>query len=256
MELKGRINSLSRGLQVLEILNERGKSIGVTELSRLLSVDKSTAHRLLSTLSHQGYVRQDLETKRYSLGLKVVELSRNFFTRLELRKEARPFLKELGQRTGEAVILAALIEDSVIRIDSEVSRNFQVLVVPEIGTEAPVHCSTSGKAILAWLSDEEVDRIIQKKVFTPYTPKTITSPRQLKQHLRQIREQGYAFDDEEVEIGLRCIGVPLRDHTGKVMASIAISGPSTRLTLERIPELTGIVKEVAAKISERLGFQG
>lgn len=256
METRGRIHSLSRGLQVLEILNERGKSVGVTELSRLLLVDKSTAHRLLFTLKHHGYVNHDPESKRYTLGLKVVELSRNFFSRLELRKEARPFLKELGQRTGEAVVLAALIQDSVIRIDSEESRNFQVVVTPEIGTEAPIHCSTSGKAILAWLSDEEVERIIQKKVLTPYTPKTVTSPKRLKQHLRQIREQGYAFDDGEVEIGLRCIGAPLRDGAGKAVASIAISGPSTRLTLERIPELAGIVKEVAAKISARLGFQG
>lgn len=254
-EAKGRINSLSRGLQVLDILNEKGSSVGVSELSRLLSVDKSTAHRLLSTLSHQDYVRQDPETKRYSLGLKVIELSRNFFTRLELRREARPFLKELGQKTGEAVILAALIQDAVIRIDSEESRNFQLVVTPEIGTEAPAHCSTSGKAILAWLGDEEVERIIAKKGLKQYTPKTITSLAQLKQHLRQIRKQEYAFDDGEVEAGLRCIGAPLRDRTGKVMASVVISGPSTRLTLDLIPKLADTVREVAAKISAQLGFR-
>ena len=233
-----------------------GDGIGVTELGGELGVDKSTAFRILATLVGCGYAVRDGDSRRYRLGSKVVELSRRLLSRCELRREARPFLHELAEGTGETVTLAALVGDTVVRIDREEARgNFQVVVASAIGSELPAHC-TVGKAILAGLPETEVRRILTAKGMKRYTMRTMVSVEALTAHLQTVRDQGYALDDEEYEEGLRCIGAPVHDHTGRVVGAMNISGPSTRLTSPRVAGLGVLVREVCARLSTHLGWPG
>lgn len=238
----------------MEILGNEDGALGVTELGKRLDVDKSTAYRLVATLEDRGYVIQDPETAKYRLGLKIVELGGIILDKIEIRREAAPFLKELVRETNEAVHLAVLMDDEVVYIDQE--RSPAVITVNTgVGRRALVHCTATGKVLTAFLPDERLERIIKHKGLPRFTPRTITSPEALRIHLAGVRDQGYAVDDEELTPGVRCVAVPVRNHRGKIVATIGISGPSSRISLEQIPHLAGIARRVGDKISGKLGWE-
>lgn len=249
-----KLNSLDRGLEILEILAFTKKPMGVTELSEWLDVDKASIYRTLATLEAHNMVEQDPETKKYSLGLKLIELSGSLLNRLELRVRAKPFLKELCERTGESAHLTTFVNNSIVYIDKEETSG-RISVKTEIGMEAPMHCTATGKAVAAFLPEEKIDELIRTKGLTPYTPKTITSPEMLKAHFARIREKGYALDDEEFDIGVRCIGAPVRNFKGKVIGSVGISGSIVTMTLENIQKHIPVVLEVSRKISSAIGYK-
>ena len=248
------INSLDRGLQILEILGNSSNGLGVTSLGEKLEVDKSTAYRLLTTMGARGYVEQDQETKKYNLGLKIIELSSKVLDKIELRKEAKPFMKELMQKSGETVHLATLAQGNVIYIDQEESPSM-ISINTEVGREAPGHCTAIGKVLWAHLSEEELNQILQKKELTRFTAHTITSIPELKLHLKKVREKGYAFDDEEFTVGVRCLAVPVWNHKSKVIAAFGISGLAMRINLDRIEKLAKMVKEIRDRLCLRLGYR-
>lgn len=228
--------------------------MGVTEIAQALDVDKSTAFRLLSTLASRGFVVQDQDTRRYRLGLQIVELSRYVLDRIELRSLAKPWVKRLKQLTGESAHLAVLTDGRAVYIDQEES-GATLSVNTEIGRQAPIHCTAIGKSLLAYLPPEDLDRLLGRMTLTRYTPRTITTLRELIPHLESIRERGYAVDDEEFDPGVRCVAAAIRDYRSKVIASVGISGPAIRVTLERIPELGASAMETADRISRLIGYR-
>jgi DNA-binding IclR family transcriptional regulator len=246
------IQSLARGLDILGILADAGRPLGVTEVASIVGVDKSSAYRLLSTLAGRGFVEQNDENRRYSLGLRIVELSRGSLDRLELRTVARPYLKQLRDRVGESAHLAMMAEGHVVYIDTEAS-GASLNVHTEIGRIAPAHCTAIGKVMMAFASPDELERIANQNGLTRYTQRTITTLQELKPHLEIVRGRGYAVDDEEFEYGVRCVAAPVRDHRDKVIASVGISGPSIRVPLERIAAIGQIVSETGNEISHSLG---
>jgi len=250
------VRSVKRALQIMEILaSSDNNGLGVTRLSQDLNLDKSTVYRLLSTLGTCGYVEQEPETKKYNLSLKIVELSNKVLDKIELGKTARPFMKELVQRLNEAAHLAILVEKKVIYIGYE--GTFSVISIKtEVGKEAPGYCTAVGKVLWAYLPEEELDEILQTERLTQLTPRTITSPSELKMHLRNVREKGYAFDDEEFAVGVRCVAVPVWENKGKVIASFGISALATRITLDRIEEVAKVIKKVRDKLCPKLGWRG
>jgi IclR family KDG regulon transcriptional repressor len=248
------INSLDRALKMLEILGDSENSLGVTELGQKLEVDKSTAYRLLATLAARGYVEQISDTKKYKLGLKIVELSSKVLDKLELRLIAKPFMKELMQQTKETVHLATLDLGNVVCIDQEETPSM-IKVNMAVGREAPGHCTAIGKVLWAYLQEEDLHHILKKKVLTHYTPRTITSIPELKMHLRKIKEQGYAFDDEEFSIGVRCIAVPVWNHKNKVVASLGISGLAINVGLDKVEGLVNTMMEVRDGLCLKLGYR-
>ena len=248
------INSLDRALRILEILGNSDNNIGVSELGRRLDVDKSTAYRLLATLAARGYVEQEPETKKYKLGLKIVELSSKVLDRLELRNVAKPFMKELVQHTDETVHLATLDLGKVVCIDQEETPSM-INVNMAVGREAPGHCTSIGKVLWAHLKEEELDYILKKKVLTRYTARTITSIPELKLHLSKVKEQGYALDDEEFTIGVRCIAVPVWNYKNKVIASLGTSGLAVNISLDRVEELVKTIVEVRDRLCLKLGHK-
>ncbi len=242
------IQSLARGLQILEFLANAPDGLGITELAAELKVDKGTASRLAQTLAQYGYVEKDTETRRYQLGPQVVNLSRIVITRMPLRDTAKPYLKRLVSETGECAHLAVLSRGMALYID-QVESPATLRVNAEVGHLAPLYCTALGKALLTFSGCDFPDRLDAR------TARTITDPEMLKLHLEQVRRQGYAVDDEEYDMGVRCVAAPVYDFREKLVGAIGISGPAARVTPEKLPEISRTVVGIAQELSDRLRFR-
>ena len=241
------IQSLARGLKILDILGQAQDSVSITELAETLGVDKGSASRLVATLVNYGYAEKDEQTRRFHLGPQVVPLSRSVLARLTMRDVAKPFLRQLMERTGECAHLAVPAQGRVLYVD-QVESPATLRVNAQVGTLNPLHCTALGKALLAFGELELPDTL------ESFTPHTLTDPDQLRNNLEQVRAQGYAVDDEEFDLGVRCIAVPVFDFRGRAAGSIGISGPATRVTPEQLPELAASVVEIGKALSERMSF--
>jgi IclR family transcriptional regulator, KDG regulon repressor len=238
------IQSLTRGLHILDLLSQSVEGASVTEMAAALGVDKASASRLASTLAHNGYVERDESTRRYHLGPRVVTLSRSVLSRLPWREAAKPFLRQLMERTGECAHLAVASQGKALYVD-QVESPATLRVNVQVGQTGPLHCTALGKVLLAF-----TDLPIPAKLES-YTQRTITDRAVLERSLGAVRRLGYAVDDEEFDTGVRCIAVPVVDFRGKVVGSVGISGPATRVTRKRLPTLAGIVVEVGLALGER-----
>lgn len=241
------IQSLARGLKILDLLGQAADGMSITELAEILKVDKGSASRLVATLVRYGYAERDEVTRRYHLGTRVVGLSRSVLARLSLRESAKPYLRQLMERTGECAHLAVLAQGKALYID-QVEAPATLRVNAQVGTMNPLHCTALGKALLAF-GDVPIPGSLER-----FTPKTIRNKRVLQGHLEEIRRAGYALDDEEFDPGVRCIAVPVFDHRGRLAGTIGISGPSSRITPARLPELAALVVETGKELSARLSF--
>ncbi len=246
------MGSVENAMRVLDTMAEN-QTIGVTELANTLQLDKSLVYRLLSVLKENGYVDQDLDTRKYRIGAGLVILSSKVLGNSDIYRQASPILRRLADETHETAHLAVLRNNHAVYIGQE--RGCEIISVnTEMGQSEPVHCTAIGKALLAFLPEEEIDALLTKIDFKAYTPRTITSPEVFKIHLREIREKGYTVDDEELHEGVRCIAAPIMSHQGMVVASIGISGPAIRLTMHSIPELAKYVVAAAREASAKLGY--
>lgn len=241
------IQSLARGLKILNLLGQSQEGISITELSEFLGVDKGSASRLVSTLIKYGYVEKDELTRRYHVGSQVVSLSRSVLARLPLREAAKPFLRQMMESTGECAHLAVPAQGQVLYIDQEESP-VTLRVNAQVGTMTPLHCTALGKVLLAF------GELALPVDLPSFTSKTITDPKMLRHHLDEVCRLGYAVDDEEFDIGVRCIAVPVFDFRGKAVGAIGISGPATRMTVDQLPELITIVVEIGKRLSDRMVF--
>ena len=252
------VQTIERASSILDILGQSPQGISIRELSTKIKLPKGTTHRLLSSLSYFGYVRQDPKTRNYLLGLKLVELGQLLLGQLDIRKEAEPFLRDLAERTKETVHLVFLDRNEIVYIDKvETDQNPSGLkMASRVGLRNPAHSSAVGKVLLAHFPEEELKNFIKEKGLAKRTENTIVDPTQLKEHLKSVRAQGYAIDDEENEKGIRCVAAPIYNEVGKTVAAISISGPAFRITKKVIQEsLKKEVMETALKVSQRLGFR-
>lgn len=240
------IQSLARGLRILELLAEADDSISVTELSKEIGVDKSSISRMLQTLVNYRFAERDTRTRRYFIGPRMKELSVPNDHHTALRDQAIPFLQQLVDDTSENAHLAIDVQGQSLII-ADVESTAQLRVVSEVGRLVPLHCTATGKCLLAF------SNVPLPESLPSATPRTITTHAQLRHHLEQIRSQGYALDDEEYTIGVRCLAAPVYDHSGIAIASIGISGPTVRLSLNQIPVLAEAVITTAVAFSQSLG---
>lgn len=246
------IRSIQQAFAVLEALAERGNGRGVTELAHKTGLAKSSVHAILKTLATMGYVQQDELTNRYLLGLRLFQLANAVPIVLDVRSAAAPYLEQLVEKYQETVHLVVLDEGEALYIDKRESPR-SIHVVSQVGRKLPCHCTGVGKALLAHLPQEQVDAIIRKGL-PRFTARTITDPQRLYEELRLVRERGYAVDDEEIMDGLRCVAAPIRNYTGSVIAALSVSGPVSRMTLDRLPEIAQDVMSAADQTSRRLGW--
>ena len=249
------IQSVTNALDLLEEFRGEDTELGVTELSKRLGLHKNNVFRLLATLESRGYMEQNKVTGNYRLGLRVLELGQVFIKHMGLLKMARPILEEIVERANETAYLGVIRDDRVVYVDV-VEATRPVRVVSRVGVGLPVYCSSVGKSQIAFESEDEVERVLAESAMKAYTEHTITDRARLLQQLETIRGAGYALDDEEYDEGIRCVGVPVRDYTRRVIAGLSISGPAYRFTEERLEqELIPLALEAGRKLSSRLGFE-
>lgn len=248
------VPALDRALTLLETLVQSRRGLALSELSRKLRLPKSSIHCLLLTLERRGYLQRDESTKRYILGLKFFSMAHASSAGLDLRQKARPFLMRLGQWTRLTVHMAVLEQAEAVLIEKiEPPTIFNLATW--VGKRMDVHCTGVGKALLAFLPEDELALLLARHRFPRRNEFTIVSPRKLKEHLAKIREKGYAVDDQEDEIGLRCVGAPIIDHSGRAVAAISVSGAVAQITDENLETLAAQVKQAALRISRELGYQ-
>jgi DNA-binding IclR family transcriptional regulator len=247
------ITSLDRGLRILDILANESDGLGVSELGRRLASDKSVVFRTLSLLMQHDYVEQDPTTKRYTLAWKVIQVAGRRLRKMNFYAAAVPVLKEIVRETNEMAILAVMIGDIIAYLHIE--EGTQGLNISSgIGQPIPIHSTASGKAIFAYLPVEERLRILRENGLPKFTQNTITSISEMEKHLSVVRTQGFAVDDEETYLGIRCVAMPVRNFAGAVVGAVAIGGASQRITLQRLKFYQDIGLKAAEKISGRLGY--
>ncbi|MBN2332022.1 MAG: IclR family transcriptional regulator [Deltaproteobacteria bacterium] len=250
------IQAVAHALSLLEEFSGDVDELGVTELSKRLKLHKNNVFRLLATLEEKGYIEQNRVTENYRLGIKSLELGQTFIKQMGVLRQAHPIMERLCEDLQENAYVGVIRGSNVVYLDV-VESNQAVRVVSRVGSQLPVWCSAIGKAQIAYLNLGELDKILPSvKEWECCTENSVKNKDDLLLELEQVRVQGYAVDDEEYDLDVKCVGAPIRDYTKRVVAGISVSGPSFRLTEERIiNDIAPAVKKSAADISRRLGYE-
>jgi DNA-binding IclR family transcriptional regulator len=244
------VPALERGLLILEHLAQSRRGVTLSQLTTKLQVPRSTGHALLLTYQRCGYVQRDKDTGRYHLGLRLHSLANMALSGHTLRGHCSSILHKLMQDTAATVHLAVMKEGEIIVID-RIEPAGAVKLATWVGKRLGLHCTALGKALIAHLPPAMLDELIRKQGLIRYNENTIVSARKLRAACDQVRQLDYAVDDEEEEIGVRCIGAPVYNGKGEVIAAISISG--TKAQFEDIPARAAIVKEASASIAQHIG---
>ncbi len=248
------MQAIQRTFQLLQLLGEQGKSVGVLHLSEQLHLPASTLHRLLSTLVEHGFVVQEADSRHYRLGPAVLRLAQQYLRENPLVSVAQHHLDSLCLTTGETTFLTVLLgDDAVCMATAESPRHLRFFM--RVGQRMPYHAAASARAILAYQPESEVERLLRREGLEPFTQSTHRTVDDVMQELRSIRGRGFAICDEELERGVTAIAAPVRDASADVVASVAVVGPSERLQEERRTEILGPVLETTTRISESLGYK-
>lgn len=248
------IQSVDRALQILECFSSKEKELGVTEISKLLSLHKSTTFGLLATLENRGYIEQNFRNGKYKLGLKLFELGIQVQENMDLGDIAKPYLDELVKENNETVHLVINDKGQAVYID-KVEGTTSMRMYSQLGKRPPMYCTGVGKVILAFMPEEFLDKYLEQEELEKLTPYTIIDKECLKKELKQIKTHGFSVDNEEIEIGLKCVAAPIRNHKEEIVGAISIAGPTSRMTLEKIEILSGVIRAVAMEISNKLGYK-
>lgn len=234
------IQSVDRALAILDILRSGGNRLG--EISRLLDVDKSTASRLLATLATKGFVRRDESTGLFELGVQLAVLGQAFHQNFRPAREVAQMLDRISKLCEETVAFTSFEADEAIYMDKR-DGTHSLRTHSRIGHRAPMHAGASGKAILAFLPENEADAIIRREPLTRFSKNTITDPKKLKSDLSRIRKQGYVISIEEIDIGTLGIGVPLLRLDNYPVGSISVSGPCLRFDDSKKAATLGVLQD-------------
>lgn len=255
-EAKYTLETLLRGLNILSLYTRETPALTLTEITKATNLNKTTVYRILTTLENTGYLIRDSETKRYRPGLKVLQLGFASISSLEVRQVARIYLKQLSEQVGETVSLSVLDGPDIIYVD-RVRNQGIVGVVLGMGSRLPAHCASMGKAMLAHLPPDELRQYLDQVNPEPCTQKSLVERQALEMELDLVRKQGYATNDEELEIGLRAVAAPIWDNSDRAVAAVNITGSVSSVSQERlVGELAESVRQTAAQISQALGYMG
>jgi DNA-binding IclR family transcriptional regulator len=246
------VPSVERVLTLFEFLAHSRRGFSLSEISQKLKMPKSSVHLLVTTLERRGYLQKNLVTGQFRFGLKLLTLSRMAFDGLELREEARPFLSTLVRETGLTSHMAILEGNEAVVIE-KIEAPGLVKIASWVGRRMEINCTSLGKALVAYLPEEEFDRQFKSKGFIRHNQRTIISISKLKEDLARVRDLRYSIDDEEEELGCRCIGAPIFDIHEKVVAAISVSGTTSQIPIEKIAPLAKKVRRTADTISAQLG---
>ncbi|HWC16643.1 MAG TPA: IclR family transcriptional regulator [Terriglobales bacterium] len=246
------VGVVTKVLRILETLHDAPAGLQLKDVAQQTGINKSTAYRFLAHLEHDGYVFRD-SSGAYAIGVRLARLASGMSYHTTLRKLSRPILQQLWRATGETVNLAVLDGREVLYLDvMESSHTFRL--VSQVGLRRPVYCTALGKVMLAFIPEEEQQYFFEGMSFERFTPHTIRGAAQLRKEFALIRQRGYSLDNEEAYLGSRCIGAPIFEASGKIAASLSVSGPTTRVTREKVPAFAATAKNAALAISRSLGY--
>jgi IclR family KDG regulon transcriptional repressor len=249
---KDMVQSVERSLSILEVLSDYSEGLGVTDISEKVGLHKSTVYRLLSTLMHTDYVTQDEETNKYRITFKLYELGSKKMRKMDILSASKLYSKKLMESVNEVVHIVVREGNRIVYID-KVEADNTIRMASTIGKRSPMYCTSVGKAILAYLPEEEVEEVWNNSRIERYTLNTKTRLEDLKKELEIVREKGYAIDNEENEPGVRCVGAPIFNRFGEIEGAISVSGPTIRMTDEKIDTIALEVLKYAELISKELG---
>ncbi|PSL40176.1 IclR family transcriptional regulator [Planomicrobium soli] len=249
------VQSLERAFNLLDTLSEYPDGLQITRLSEKVGLSKSTVHRLLATLITMNYVYKDPESEKYRIGYRLLYLTRNILNNIDVISIAKPFLEALSADVNETIHLCIEDMGEVLYVD-KIESNQTIRMFSRVGSRAPMYCTGVGKMLLSGMEQTKYNNVVDRISFVSKTENTIKSKDQLATELQVIKEQGYALDNVENEEGIRCIAAPIIDSKGDIIASFSISGPSNRITMDRVnEELVHKITQTSAKISRHLGYE-
>jgi IclR family KDG regulon transcriptional repressor len=247
----GSSKSLQKALRILLYMGQANPNTGIGEIAKELGLNKTTVYRLLTAMERFGLVEKTPVGESYRLGLKLHELGAKAVESRSMRVEAHPLLVELARKSGESVHLAVPGPRGAVCLD-HVESNTMFMVRTPIGSTFEPHCSAIGKAVAAFLPEEELDTLLSAHTWNKYTVHTRTSPADIKKDLQQVVRRGYALDRQETEIGISCIAVPVHLPFGRGIAAVGLSGPTNRLRGKALTDKIALSKETVALIAQRL----
>jgi DNA-binding IclR family transcriptional regulator len=246
------VNTVAKSITILDILAVT-PNLGITELAQICSLPKSSVHNILKTLESYGIVERSDLSGKYQLGLKLIQLGHKARMHLDICKISAPFLSRINQEYNETVHLTVLDRDEVLYVDCiESTKRLRTYSVT--GIRAPLYCTAVGKAILAFMEDEEILRIAEEKGLKRITENTITTKERLLEEMKTVKKQGYSIDNMEHEEHLCCVGAPIKNASGNVFASISLSGPSVRVKDDEIIRIANSLMNAANEISRKHGY--
>ena len=252
MATDNNVQSIDRALDVIEVLSGESDGLGVTEIANRIGLHKSTAHMIITTMVNRGYLNKT-ESGTYKIGLKLIEAVSCYINSLELQTEARPYIAKITGELGLTCHLGVLDGNEVVYIEKmDVFSN--VRMYSQIGLHVHAYSCSLGKCLLSNYSADDVRKLMSECSFIRFTDKTISSVEELIADLDIDRGRGWAIDDEESEVGHRCVGAPIYDYRGDIIAAISASGPTTVFTQDRIESVAAYLKEQAMEISKSLGY--
>lgn len=253
MKKNSNLSSVENALKILECFSINKNERRVTQIANELGLAKSTVSRLLKTLHNNGYVKKNLETQKFSLGTKILTLYSSLMSQMEIVKEARPFLEKLAKDTSESVQLAQLEGTKIIYLE-QIQSSYPIQIFAHIGRINPIHCTSSGKLLLAYQNEEIIEEILKEPKYI-YTKTTITDNNILKKQLKEIKKMGYCLIENEYVDGIVSIAAPIRDYNNNVISAISLVGPIQRFTVDKIPRFINKVVSSANEISLSMGYK-
>lgn len=236
---------------ILQALGE-GSDVGISELSLRLAMPKATVYRFLQTMKTLGYVRQEADSERYGLAMKLYELGTKALQYPELVELSKHHMQLLADKTGETVHLGTLIDSEIIYVHKVDSRHM-LGMYSRIGRRAPLHCTAIGKVLMAWEHPERRDAILAGAEFKRFRDKTIVDRADFLKELERVRKQGYGEDREEFDEHIRCLGVPIFDRLCQPIAGLSVSFPTFRYDTAKEPEVVAMLHAASREISQGLG---
>ena len=246
------VRAVERALQIMGCFDDEHPERGISDIAQAVGLHKATAHRIVTTLVNYGYLERAADEQKYRLGLELPNLGYKVIRRMDMRREAHPFMKQLVEEWDETCDLSIFDQGKIFYI--EVLRGNRALnISAAVGQRMPAHATASGKLFLAYLPSAELDALLSQPLDS-YTKNTLTSPDELRKQLGKIRQQGFAVDYEEYEPGVCAIAAPIFNRGGKVIAAIGGPSPMSRMTPERISKIADAFKDAAKAISQRMGY--
>ncbi len=253
---KSYVESIAKGMDVLSFIAHSRETAGITKISRVLGMSAGSVQRITNTLHKLGYLRKERISLGFTLGHKAWGLGLAIIQDIDLKRIAHPYLDELSREIGETVNLAIFDGTEIVYVD-RIKTEQIVNINLNIGSRLPVHCTSMGKCILAFLPEEELAQLLDTMTMNSLTPATITGKERFREELRTVRERGYALNNQELELGLRSVAAPVRDASGAVIAAVNIAVPASRVEPdELVGRFAGKVVGVTQVISEAMGYRG